>query len=122
MSDPFLLDKVAVVTGGGSGIGEAAARLLAQAGARVAILDLQAEKGESAAQALRAAGGEARFIQTDMTSARAVETALQAILQVYPEIDIWVNVAGGSGRRFGDGPTAECTEQGWDATLDLNLK
>lgn len=122
MTAGILSDKVAVVTGAGSGIGEATARLFALAGAQTILLDIQAEAGERAAAEISAAGGEAAFFQVDMTSAAAVQAASQAVLDAYGKIDIWVNVAGGSGRRFGDGPTADCTEEGWDATLVLNLK
>jgi NAD(P)-dependent dehydrogenase (short-subunit alcohol dehydrogenase family) len=102
-----LQDKVAVVTGGASGIGLATAQLFAEEGARVIILDIDA----SAADSLR----------VDVTSAHEVESAIKAVVDRHGHLDILVNVAGGSGRRWGDGPVDSCTLEGWDKTLALNL-
>jgi NAD(P)-dependent dehydrogenase (short-subunit alcohol dehydrogenase family) len=102
-----LRDKVAVVTGGASGIGLATARLFAQEGARVIPLDINASGNDS--------------LRVDLTSAAEVEAAFQEVLGKHDRLDILVNVAGGSGRRWGDGPADSCTLEGWDKTLALNL-
>jgi len=102
-----LEDKVAVVTGGGSGIGQAAARLFAEEGAQVIVFDIHSSPANS--------------IQVDVTSPFAVESAIQNVVGSYGRLDILVNVAGGSGRRWGDGPTDVCSLEGWDKTLALNL-
>ena len=102
-----LPDKVAIVTGGGSGIGLTTAGLFAKEGARLTVFDLN----ELGADSLR----------VDVTSATEVEEAIREVVNRYGRIDILVNVAGGSGRKWGDGPTDSCTLDGWDKTLALNL-
>jgi NAD(P)-dependent dehydrogenase (short-subunit alcohol dehydrogenase family) len=102
-----LKDKVAIVTGGASGIGLATAQLFAEEGARVTIFDINTS--------------DANSLRVDITSASEVEAAIQQVLQTSGRIDILVNVAGGSGRKWGDGPTDSCTLVGWEKTLALNL-
>lgn len=102
-----LHDKVAVVTGGASGIGLATARLFAEEGARVTTLDINSAGDDS--------------LRVDVTSAPEVESAIQEIVRRHRRIDVLVNVAGGSGRQWGDGPVDSCTLEGWDKTLSLNL-
>lgn len=102
-----LADKVAVVTGGASGIGHATAQLFAEEGAQVVIFDLAAADGDA--------------IQVDITSASEVESAFKEVTGRFGHLDILVNVAGGSGRKWGDGPVDSCTLEGWEKTLALNL-
>lgn len=102
-----LKDKVAVVTGGGSGIGLATAQLFAEEGARVVVFDISA--------------GSADSLRVDVTSPSEVESAIKKVMNEQGRLDILVNVAGGSGRKWGDGPTDSCTPEGWDKTLALNL-
>ena len=102
-----LQDKVAIVTGGGSGIGLATAKLFADEGARVVIFDLHATNENS--------------LRVDVTSPPEVESAMEQVLKECGQLDILVNVAGGSGRKWGDGPADSCTLEGWDKTLALNL-
>lgn len=102
-----LQDKVAIVTGGGSGIGQATAQLFTEEGAQVIVFDINPT--------------DANSIQVDVTSAVEVEAAIQKAFSHYGRLDVLVNVAGGSGRKWGDGPTDACTLEGWDKTLALNL-
>jgi NAD(P)-dependent dehydrogenase (short-subunit alcohol dehydrogenase family) len=102
-----LQGKVAIVTGGASGIGLATAQLFTQEGARVVVFDLDASNIDAR--------------RVDVTSASEVESALRGVLSHYGQIDILVNVAGGSGRKWGDGPADSCTLEGWEKTLALNL-
>ena len=102
-----LRDKIAVVTGGASGIGLATARLFAEEGARVVVLDIHASGADS--------------LRVDVTSAPEVESAIQEVARRYDRVDILVNVAGGRGRKWGDGQADSCTLEGWDKNLTLNL-
>jgi NAD(P)-dependent dehydrogenase (short-subunit alcohol dehydrogenase family) len=122
MVDSQLEGKTAVVSGAASGIGRACALSLAAEGARVAILDLDIGGGQAVKKLILGDGGTAAFQQVDMTSAEAVRMAMEWVAGNLGTPEIMVNVAGGSGRRWGDGPTDRCTEEGWDRTLDLNLK
>lgn len=115
-------NKTAFITGAGGGIGRASATLFAAEGARVAAVDLNEETGQATAQAIRDRGGEARFIQADVTRDAAVQAAVAEAVAAYGRIDVAFNAAGASGRRHGDGPVHACTEAGWDWTIDVNLK
>jgi NAD(P)-dependent dehydrogenase (short-subunit alcohol dehydrogenase family) len=117
-----LAGKIVLVTGAGSGIGRSSAIRFAAEGASVLLLSRTAETGESAAEEARAAGGDALFLQTDVTVADQVEQAVKTAIDRWGRIDGLFNVAGISGRRFGDGPVDRCTEEGWDTVLDTNLK
>lgn len=102
-----LQDKVAIVTGGESGIGLATAQLFVEEGARVVVFDINAPRANS--------------LRVDVTSATEVESAMTQVKDRYGHLDVLVNVAGGSGRKWGDGPVDSCTLEGWDKTLTLNL-
>jgi NAD(P)-dependent dehydrogenase (short-subunit alcohol dehydrogenase family) len=117
---PALDGKVTVITGGGSGIGRATAQLFAAEGAHVIILDIDAD---SASQTLASLNGphlgSSRIL--DATDAPQVASAIESVTSDYNRIDILVNVAGGSGRKWGDGPADFCTLDGWHKTIALNL-
>ena len=102
-----LSDKVAIVTGGGSGIGLATAQLFAEEGARIVVFDINVSDSTDR--------------RVDVTSAPEVETAIKDVVTTHGHLDILVNVAGGSGRKWGDGPADSCTLEGWDKTLRSNL-
>lgn len=122
MPNRLLESKVAIVTGGASGIGQATAQLFAREGARVAIFDVDVENGQQTAETIRSGGGEAIFVQTDVSLAKEVEAAVRRITVEFGLLDAIFNGAGVSGRRWGDGPTAECTEEAWDRVMAINLK
>src|SRR5215207_4875856 len=111
-----LQDKVAIVTGGGSGIGLASAQLFAEEGAHVIVFDINTSHAHLGLPSL-----SENSLHVDVTSAPEVESAIKKVMQTYGRLDILVNVAGGSGRRWGDGPIDSCTLEGWDKTLALNL-
>jgi NAD(P)-dependent dehydrogenase (short-subunit alcohol dehydrogenase family) len=117
---PALDGKVAVITGGGSGIGRATAQVFAAEGAQVVILDIDAD---FAAQTLASLHGPhpGSSYNLDATDAPQVASAIESMISDYSCIDVLVNVAGGSGRKWGDGPADSCTIDGWHRTLALNL-
>lgn len=117
-----LKDKVAFVTGIGSGIGRAAALLFAQHGAHVVGIDINEETAAETTRQINEAGGQASFWQADLTRHDQVKAVFESIKADSGRVDVAFNVVGASGRRHGDGPVHECTEAGWDWTLDTNLK
>lgn len=115
-----LMDKVAIITGGGSGIGLATAQLFAEEGAHVVIFEIDASRADESLLSLN--GLYAVTIRVvDVTSSPQVESAIKEVVNTYGRLDALVNVAGGSGRRWGDGPTDSCTLEGWEKTIALNL-
>ncbi|MBT3270815.1 SDR family oxidoreductase [Candidatus Poribacteria bacterium] len=114
--------KTAIVTGGATGIGEASARLFASEGARVFIANRRADVGEAVAVSIRDSGGSATYVPTDVTDAASVDRLFATAADGHDKLDIVFNVVGISGRRFGDGPIHECTEEGWDVTMDVNVR
>ena len=112
--------KVAVVTGGAGGIGLATTKLFASEGAEVVIFDIDAEAAAQAIELINEKHAVAKQI-VDVSDASQVEFAIREVVSTRGRIDILVNVAGGSGRRWGDGPTDLCTIEGRNNTLALNL-
>ncbi|MFW6060738.1 MAG: SDR family NAD(P)-dependent oxidoreductase [Phycisphaeraceae bacterium] len=114
-----LADKTVVIVGGTTGLGVSAARACVAAGACVVVVGRKPEAAQAAEDELGERGvavvGDAADPQT---APRAIETALAR----FGRFDALYHVAGGSGRRFGDGPLHELTDEGIDTTLDLNLK
>ena len=91
-----LKDKVALITGAGQGIGAAGARAFSREGAKVVVADLNAEIGERCVADIRAAGGEALFVQCDFTDEAAVERTVARTVQAYGGLDVLYNNVGGS--------------------------
>jgi NAD(P)-dependent dehydrogenase (short-subunit alcohol dehydrogenase family) len=111
--------KVALVTGGASGIGEAAARRLAADGAHVALADIQDELGEHVAESVRAAGGEALFVRCDVAADGEVDSAIDRVLEWRGRLDYAFNNAGLPPT---GAATASCPEDDWDRIIAVNLK
>ncbi len=121
-----LKDKVAIVVGGGSGIGRASATLLAQEGARVMISDLSLERANKVADNIKAMGYEAATLKIDMRKEADAQEMVKATLGKWGQIDILVNVAGGSVGEFilereQVGKFAVSTKDKWDRLIDVNL-
>ena len=108
-----------LVTGGGSGIGRAAAQLFAREGAKVVIADINAEGGEETLQIIREAGGEASFVRIDISKAGDVEALINKIIEIYDCLDCAYNNAGILGDMV---PVAGHNEEAWDHTIETNLK
>jgi NAD(P)-dependent dehydrogenase (short-subunit alcohol dehydrogenase family) len=113
-----LSGHVAVVTGGGRGIGEGIARTLASAGAKVVVAARRGEEVEAVAAQIRADGGEAIGVVTDVTDDQAVDALGQTAVDTFGALTIWVNNAGGSPARL---PMTELRRDDWDACMSLNL-
>jgi NAD(P)-dependent dehydrogenase (short-subunit alcohol dehydrogenase family) len=112
-------NRVAVVTGGATGIGLASARRLAAEGATVVIASRDATRGEAAAEAIRASGGRATFIATDVTDDSQVATLAKRAAGGQDVIDIWFNNAGVAGRI---GPLGAFDDLTVSQLLDTNVK
>lgn len=107
-----LKNKVAIITGGASGIGKATAELFAAEGARVAIWDIDEEKGKAVASSLNA-----RFFKVNTTDLSAVEDAARAVVEAFGQIDILINNAGITR----DATLKKMTSEQWQLVIDVNL-
>jgi len=119
-----LTGKVALVTGGASGIGRATALAFARDGARLVIADMNAEGGQQTVHMITENGGEAIFVQTDVTQATAVEALISKAVETYGRLDCAHNNAGISGTGIAGGQralTAEYPEERWHQVIAINL-
>jgi NAD(P)-dependent dehydrogenase (short-subunit alcohol dehydrogenase family) len=109
--------KVAIITGGGSGIGRAAAELFAREGAKVVVADYNAEAGQNALQAIKDSGGEAVFVQVDVSDSDQVRNMVQTALDTYGGIDILFNNAG----ILLFGSVLDTDLKDWNRLISINL-
>jgi 2-hydroxycyclohexanecarboxyl-CoA dehydrogenase len=112
-------DSIAVVTGGGRGIGQAICTRLAKGGADVVIADLDEAEMENTKQLVEAEGQRALPVETDVSDQESVQSTIDTVLDEFGSVDILVNNAGIAG------PTSPCEEveqSEWDATMDVNLR
>ncbi|HEX6122934.1 MAG TPA: SDR family oxidoreductase [Ktedonobacterales bacterium] len=114
-----LAGKVALITGGGSGIGKATALAFARAGARVVVADMAAEPGAATAREIQGAGGEAIFAPVEVTRASEVEALVARAVEAYGRLDCAFNNAGIGGAL---GTVADCDEENFDRVVAVNLK
>lgn len=111
--------KVALVTGGGSGIGRQACLVFAREGAKVVVSDVAVEGGEETVKLIKQAGGEATFIKADVSQEAEVEALVAKTAETYGRLDCAYNNAGIAGRTA---RVADDTEENWDRILAINLK
>jgi len=114
-----LSGKVALVTGGGSGIGEASALAFAAAGAAVVVADLEHQTGAAVASRIEADGGRALFVPTDVARAADVEQLMATVIDRYGRLDCAFNNAGIQGDLQA---TVDCSEENFDRIIAVNLK
>jgi NAD(P)-dependent dehydrogenase (short-subunit alcohol dehydrogenase family) len=112
-----LQNKVAMITGGNSGIGEATARRFTQEGAKVTILARREAEGRAVEEALRAQGGDVTFLPCDVTNRAAVEAAVAQTVSLYGALHVLINNAGGGAREMFPAESDET----WDRILRVNL-
>lgn len=113
-----MTDKVAIVTGASAGIGQATAIEFSQQGAKVIVAARREAQGAETVKQIEAVGGQATFVQTDVTTANEVKRLVEQTLSIYGRLDYACNNAG-----FGKTvPLLERSESEWDAELDVNLK
>lgn len=110
--------KVALVTGGSSGIGEACARSLADAGAKVVVVDTNEELGSKVTRGVERTGGEAIFLRVDVSKAKEVERMVADTVSAFGRLDCAVNNAGIAGDLS---PTGEYDLEAWRRVIDVNL-
>lgn len=115
-----LKDKVAVITGGSSGIGRATCLLFAQEGAKVAIVDINDVGGAETLDAIKAQGGEAIYIHADQSKAADCQQMIETAESTFGKIDILFNNAGIS--HAADDDALNTSEEVWDFTFDVNVK
>ncbi len=113
-----LKDKVAIITGAGSGIGRASALAFAREGAKVMVADWGEATGQETAELVKQQGGEAVFVKVDVSQAADAENMVKLCLEKYGQVDILFNNAGIV--KFG--ALAETAEADWDQVIDVNLK
>ena len=111
--------KVALVTGGSSGIGQATAQIFAREGAKVVVADVLVEGGEETVRLIKAAGGDAIFVKTDVSRPAEVEAMVKRAVETYGCLDCAFNNAGIEGALQ---PTSEYDEAMWDRVISINLK
>ncbi len=111
--------KVVFITGAGSGIARAASQIFTREGAKVVIAELRPELGQAAETLVREGGGEATFVETDVTKEDSVKNALDTTLEVYGKLDVLYNSAGGS--IVEDGKVTEVDMSVWNHTISLDL-
>lgn len=115
-----LKDKVAVITGGSSGIGRATCRLFAQEGAKIVIVDINDAGGQETLDFIKANGGEAIYVHADQAQASDCEKMIQTAEETYNKVDVLFNNAGIS--HAADDDAINTTEAVWNLTFDVNVK
>jgi NAD(P)-dependent dehydrogenase (short-subunit alcohol dehydrogenase family) len=113
-------DKVALITGGASGMGKVASHLFAREGAKVVLTDVADEAGEAVAAAIRDGGAQAAYVHADVSRASDAEAMVRFAVDTFGGLTILYNNAGVFPER--DGSIIETPEEVWDLTIGINLK
>lgn len=110
--------KVALITGGTSGIGKATAKLFVRAGAKVVICGRNQERGQEVVDGLKAINGDALYVKADVSKAAEVESLIETTIATYGRLDYAANIAGIGAYAT----TVDCTEKMWDLMMRVNVK
>ena len=110
--------KVAIVTGGGSGIGEFCSKILAEGGAKVVVADLSENNGQRVTSEIEQKAGTATFVRVDTSNAEQVEAMVNTAVTTYGRLDIIINNAGIGGE---SNPTGDYSLESWHKVIDVNL-
>src|ERR1700693_3712546 len=110
--------KVALITGGGSGIGRATALLFGREGAKVMVADYDPEGGERTIRTIKEAGGDAIFHAADVSNPQHVDGLMHKVVEAYGRLDCAFNNAGIEGQM---GTTPECSIENWNRVIAINL-
>jgi len=113
-----LRNKVAVITGAGSGIGRTTALLFSEEGAKVAIVEIDKERGQDTVDMIRGKGQEAFLVPTDITDPSQVKSMVRKVIEAYQKINILVNNAG----LYVQGDVIRTNEEQWDKIMAVNLR
>jgi NAD(P)-dependent dehydrogenase (short-subunit alcohol dehydrogenase family) len=116
-----LKDRVAIVTGGGAGVGEAIAVRYAKEGAKVVVAEIEPARGEKVVNAIRQLGGDALFVQTDVTSEQQIQALVETAMARFGQIDVLVNNAAVLLAQK-ESRAHELTNEVWDRTMNVNLR
>jgi len=111
-------NKVVIVTGGGSGIGQATAILYAQGGARVIVSDIDEKGAQETVASIKKAGGDASFVKTDVSNPEDCEALVKTTIRIYGRLDMAFNNAGIGGEM---NPIADMSVEGWLKVINVNL-
>lgn len=114
-----LLNKVAIITGAGSGFGRATAILFSKEGAKISVADIDEKGGQETVKLIKGQGGDAIFIRADVSKSGDAEKMIKATVDKYGNLDILFNNAGVP---MSFTPVEEVTEDLWDRIIDVNVK
>jgi NAD(P)-dependent dehydrogenase (short-subunit alcohol dehydrogenase family) len=114
----ILEGKIALITGAGSGIGRATARIFAREGAKLVLADVVEDGGRQTLAMVADTGHDAIFVKTDVSNPADVDAAIAKAVETYGRLDCAFNNAGIEGKR---GLTHECDKENWDRVLAINL-